>query len=141
MGTVEYERKINLPKEKLYSLLADFAKSPTPDFKVELLEKGVPETGGPGATRLITIGKDTTKQVLVEANHNQGYAYRIIDHPLIKDYYARVVLTDEGSSTLMSYQAEVRPAIFFTGGIISRKVKATLVAYFDSIEKHYCQTD
>ena len=139
MTVVAYERKINLPKEKLYSLLADFSKSPTPDFKVELLEKGDPDAGGPGATRLITIGKDTTKQVLVETNQNQGYAYRIIDHPLIKDYYAMVVLTEEGSSTLLSYQAEVKPAIFFTGGIICSKVKATLLTYFDSIDKHYCQ--
>ncbi len=69
----------------------------------------------------------------------QSYAYRIVDHPLIKDYYARIDLTEEGGSTLMRYQAEFKPAIPLTGGIVCAKVKSGLVELFDSIDKHYCR--
>jgi len=139
MGSVAYERRVNLPAEKLCSLLVDYPMAPTPDIKVELLAEGDPEASWVGATRLMTIGKDTIKQVLVESNLPQNYAYRIVDHPLIKDYYARIVLTEEGGSTLMRYQAEFKPAIPLTGGIVCAKVKSGLVKLFDSIDKHYCR--
>jgi len=139
MGSVAYERRVNLPAEKLCSLLVDYPMAPTPDIKVELLSEGDPEANWVGATRLMTIGKDTIKQVLVESNLPQSYAYRIVDHPLIKDYYARIDLTEEGGSTLMRYQAEFKPAIPLTGGIVCAKVKSGLVELFDSIDKHYCR--
>ena len=139
MGSVAYERRLNLPAEKLYSILCDYPAAPTPDIKVKLLAEGDPEASWVGATRLMTIGKDTIKQVLVESNLPQSYAYRIVDHPLIKDYYARIDLTEEGGSTLIRYQAEFKPAIPLTGGIVCAKVKSGLVKLFDSIDKHYCR--
>ncbi len=141
MGSVTYERRINLSADKLCSILVDYPMAPTPDIKVELLEEGDPEASGVGATRLMTIGKETIKQILVESNLPQSYAYRIIDHPLIKDYYARINLTEEDDSTLMCYQAKFKPAIPLTGGIVCAKVKSGLVKLFDSIDKHHCQAE
>ena len=43
MGSVAYERRVNLPAEKLCSLLVDYPMAPTPDIKVELLAEGDPE--------------------------------------------------------------------------------------------------
>ena len=139
MASVTFERRINLPAEKICSILVDYPMAPTPDIKVELLDKGDPDAGGLGATRLMTIGKETIKQVLVEANLPQSYAYRIIDHPLIKDYYAKIELLEDNESTLMRYHAEFKPTIPLTSGIVCFKVKSGLVKLFDSIDKHYCQ--
>ncbi len=139
MASVRYERRVNLSAEKLCSILVDYPMAPTPDIKVELLDEGDPEAGGLGATRLMTIGKETIKQVLVESNPPQSFAYRIIDHPLIKDHYAKIDLMEEGDSTLMRYQAEFKPGIPLTGGIVCAKVKSGLVKLFDSIDKHHCQ--
>ena len=141
MASITYERKINLPAEKVCSILVDYPRAPTPDIKVELLKEGDPDTGGIGATRLMTIGKETIKQVLVEANLPQSYSYCIVDHPLIKDYNARIDLTDEGGSTLMRYHADFKPAIPLTGGIVCAKVRGGLVKLFDSIDKHHCQAE
>ena len=139
MASLIYERRLNLPAEKLYSILCDYPAAPTPDIKVKLLAEGDPEAGGVGAIRLMTVGKDTIKQVLVESNLPQSFAYRIIDHPLINDYYARVDLMEEGGSTLIRYQADFKPVIPLTGGIASAKIKSSLVKLYDSIDKHYCQ--
>ena len=141
MASVTYERRVNLSAEKLCSILVDYPMAPTPDIKVELLDEGDPEASGVGATRFMTIGKETIKQVLVEANLPQSYAYRIVDHPLIKDYYAKIDLMEDDDSTLMCYQAEFKPAIPLTGGIVCAKVKSGLVKLFDSIDKHYCQAE
>ncbi len=141
MASITYERKINLQAEKVCSILVDYPMAPTPDIKVELLKEGDPDTGGIGATRLMTIGRDTIKQVLVEANLPQNYSYCIVDHPLLKDYNARVDLTDEDGYTLMRYHAEFKPAIPLTGFIVRAKVRTNLVKLFSSIDKHYCQEE
>ena len=141
MASITYERKINLSAEKVCSILVDYSMAPTPDIKVELLKEGDHDIGGIGATRLMTIGRDTIKQVLVEANLPYNYSYCIVDHPLLKDYNARVDLTEEDNSSLMRYHAEFMPAIPFTGGIVRSKVKTNLVKLFDSIDKHYCQAE
>jgi len=141
MASLTFVRRINLNAEKLCSILVDYNMAPTPDIKVELLDEGDQDAGGLGATRFMTIGKDTIKQVLVEANLPQCYAYRIIDHPLLKDYYARIDLLEDDDATLVRYQAEFKPAIPFTGGIVLTKVKSNLVKLLDSIDTHYCQAE
>ncbi len=88
----------------------------------------------------MTIGKDTIKQVLVEANLPQSYAYRIVDHPLVKDYYARIDLMEDDNTTLIRYQAEFKPAIPLTGWIVGAKARSGLVKLLDSVDKHFCQT-
>lgn len=129
-----------MPAEKLCSILVDYSRAPTPDIKVELLQEGDPDASGLGATRFMTIGKDTIKQVLVEANLPQSYAYRIVDHPLVKDYYARIDLMEDDNTTLIRYQAEFKPAIPLTGWIVGAKARSGLVKLLDSVDKHFCQT-
>ncbi len=141
MASFIFERRLNLPVEELWPILTDFTKAPTPDIKVEVLKTGDPDAGGTGAVRMITIGKDRVRQVLDKVNPPENYAYRITDHRLIKSYYAKIDLKDEENSTLFCYQADLKPAIPFTGGIACAKAKSGLVTLLNSIEKHYCKDD
>lgn len=139
MASFTIIRTIDLPVEKVWSILGDFTKPPAPDIQLGVEHEGDPGRFGVGTIRKITVGKDSARQVIEAVEPRHSYAYRMIDHPLLKEYHARYELKAEKNSTVIHYHAEIKPRIPLTGGIASRKSKTAINNYFDSIEKHHCK--
>lgn len=137
MASFTLDRRINLPVEKVWSIIGDFTATPSPDIKVEVEKKGDPEEAGVGTIRTITIGKVRVKEILDSASPPNSFAYRIVSGAPMKEYNGRVNFKDEEGSTLIHWQANIKPKIPFTGPIVAKVAKGTVNRLIDSVEKHH----
>lgn len=137
MASFTLERKVNLPVEKVWSLIGDFASTPGPDIKVEVEKGGDPERHGVGMVRTITIGKVCVKEVLEEAVPPDSFTYRIIGGAPMKEYVGKVRFEDDGGATRIRWQGDITPKIPFTGPILVRVAKGAVNGLIDSVEKHH----
>jgi hypothetical protein len=138
MASFEIVRKINLPLEKAWSVLADFTNSPAPGIKLGIEKLGEPGRDMVGTVRTVTVGKDSVRQVIESVKPFHSYTYQMVDHPLMNGYHAHCELTGENDSTMIHYKAEISPAIPLTGGLICFKAKAGVNKFLDLIEQHHC---
>jgi len=138
MASFTIVRKINLPLEKLWSVLGDFTRPPAPGIKLGVEKDGDPGRDGVGTVRTVTFGKDSARQVIETVKPLHSYTYQIMGHPLMKGYHAGFELTGENDSTMIHYHAEIKPTIPLTGGIACLKAKATVNKFLDLIEQHHC---
>jgi hypothetical protein len=87
-----FKREVNLPVEKVWSVLGDFTKAPSSETEVLLEKEGGRDTNGAGTIRKITIGKVCVREILDSANPSYSFAYRILSGALIKKYLGDVRL-------------------------------------------------
>lgn len=137
MASFTFERKVNLPIEKVWSLIGDFTKSPGPEIKVEVEKEGDPSKDGAGTIRTITIGKVCVKEILDTANPPDSLTYRIIAGPPMKEYLGKVNFTGNDGTTVICWQAEIKPKIPFTGPILCMVAKRAVNGLIDAIEKNH----
>ena len=137
MASFTFERKVNLPVEKVWSLIGDWTKAPGPDIKVEVEKEGDPNNNGVGTIRTITIGKVCVKEVLDSASPPNSFTYRILSGAPMKGYNGRANFIDSGGSTLIRWEADIKPKIPFTGPILVKVAKGAVNGLIDSVEKHH----
>ena len=137
MASFTYERKVNLPVEKVWSLIGDFTKAPGPDIKVEVEKEGDPAKNGAGTIRTITIGKVCVKEILDTANPPNSFSYRILSGAPMKEYNGKVNLENVDGATLIRWKADIKPKIPFTGPILVKVAKGAVNGLIDSVEKHH----
>ncbi|MDZ4132369.1 MAG: SRPBCC family protein [Dethiobacteria bacterium] len=138
MASFAIVRTINLPVEKVWSVLGNFTRSPAPDINIRVEKEGDTGLDGVGTIRTVTVGKESARQVIETVDPFHSYTYRMTDHPLLKEYKANCELTGEEESTVVHYHAALKPRIPLTGGLACLKAKAAVNKYFDLIEKHHC---
>jgi hypothetical protein len=138
MASFAIVRTINLPVEKIWSVLGNFTRPPAPDIKISVEKEGDPGLDGVGTIRTVTVGKESARQFIEAVDPFHSYTYQMTDHPLLKEYQARCKLTGDNVSTIVHYHADLLPRIPLTGGLACLKAKAAVNKYFDLIEKHHC---
>jgi len=137
MASLDFERKVNLPIEKVWSLIGDFTATPGPDIKVEVEKEGDPNKGGAGTIRTITIGKVRVKEILDTANPPNSFTYRILSGAPMKEYHGNVTFEDRDGATVIHWQSEIKPKIPFTGPILVKVTKGAVNGLIDAVEKYH----
>lgn len=137
MASFTVTREVNLPVEKVWSLIGDFAATPGPDIRVEVEEEGDSTGAGVGAIRKITIGRIRLREILDAANPPHSFRYRIIGGAPMKEYRGQVNFEDIGGATKIHWRADLTPAIPFTGAVVVRVAKGCVKKLIDSVEKNH----
>lgn len=138
MVSFALERKFNMPLDQVWSILSDFANTPAPDDVTVIVEKeGDPDKHGAGLVRKTIVGRDKVRQHLTSLNPPHFYTYQVVDHPMLKEYQARVDLKESEGGTLIHYQADIKPALPLTGKLLCAKCKSGVNSYLDAIERHH----
>jgi len=137
MASFAIERTVNISIEKVWAMIGDFSKAPTPDISVVVEKKGDLKAAGVGTVRRITIGKVCVKEELESANPPNAFTYRILSGAPMKEYRGTVTFTDIGGKTLIRWSADLKPKIPLTGAICCRVAKGAANQLIDSIEKHH----
>ena len=135
MTVYSFKREVNLPVEKVWSVLGDFTKAPSSETEVLLEKEGGRDTNGAGTIRKITIGKVCVREILDSANPSYSFAYRILSGALIKKYLGDVRLEPRESSTIIHWSAELIPKIPLTGWICSRIASDSQHRLIDAVKK------
>ena len=137
MASYYFERTLNMPLEKVWSVIGDFEKSPAPDIPVTVEKHGDPNAGGAGTTRTITIGKVRVREIIDSVDPPRGFTYRILSGAPIRDYFGRVSFEDIAGTTLIRWSVTMKPKIPFTGRICCMVSERVVRQLIDSIEKHH----
>lgn len=136
MASYTLERTVRLPIAEVWALLADFTRSPGPGIEVEVEKEGDPNAGGIGTIRRVTIGKLQAREILDTVDPPHSFTYRMLDGAPMKDYRARVDLTEEEGATVIHWHADFKPKVPFTGGILGRMAKGTVNDFIDAAVEH-----
>lgn len=134
MATTSLERKIAVPLDKVWSLLSDFAGTPSPAFPVIVHEKGDPKYNGVGTTRTIKIGVFSAMERLEAVEPNRSYIYCILSGSPVKQYLGKFEFSEENGSTFIRWHADFKPKIPMTGWIIAIVTKKMVHKILDQIE-------
>ena len=136
MASFMFERKVNLPIEKVWALIGDWTKTPGPDIKLEIENQGDSTRHAVGMIRTITIGKVCVKEILDEAKPPHSFSYRIIGGAPMKEYRGKASFEDVDGTTKILWKADIKPKIPFTGPILVKVAKGAVNGLIDSLEKH-----
>ncbi len=136
MVSYTFTRTVQLPVDKVWSLIGDFTKSPGPGITVEVEKEGDPKAGGAGTIRTITIGKVRVRELLETANPPHSFTYRILSGAPIKEYLGNVRFEPKENSTIIHWHADLKPKIPLTGGICCKVAKDAANRLIDQVEKH-----
>ena len=137
MTTCSLERKINLPVEKVWSLISNFTKSPAPEIKIEVEKEGDPAAGGVGTIRMLTIGRTRVREILDTVNPPHSFTYRIIGGTPTKEYKGKVTLEGKEDTTIFHWHADIKPIVPLTGGIVCMVAKGVINTFVDALENHH----
>ena len=136
MVSYTFTRTVQLPVDKVWSLIGDFTKSPGPGITVEVEKEGDPKAGGAGTIRTITIGKVCVRELLETANPPHSFTYRILSGAPMKEYLGSVRFEPKENSTIIHWHVDLKPKIPFTGWICRKVAKNASNRLIDEIEKH-----
>lgn len=137
MTSFSLERKVDLPVQKLWNLIADFTVSPGPEIKVEVEKEGDADCGGVGTIRTITIGNVRVKEILDSVDPPRGFTYRILSGAPMRYYKGIVNFKAQEGATLIRWYAEIKPLIPFTGPILVKVAKGAVNGLIDSVIKNH----
>jgi hypothetical protein len=135
MAVYSFSREVKLPIEKVWSLIGDFTKAPSPEIKVEVEKEGDMEANGIGTIRKLTIGKLCVREILDSANPPYAFTYRILSGAPMKEYLGKVRFEPKENSTIIYWSADLTPKIPFTGWICSKVASDTQHCLIDEVEK------
>jgi transcription initiation factor TFIIIB Brf1 subunit/transcription initiation factor TFIIB len=134
MTVYSFRREVNLPVEKVWSLLGNFTKVPSSEIEVLVEKEGDSETNGVGTIRKITIGKVCIREILDSANPPCSFTYRILSGAPMKEYLGKVKLEPRESSTIIHWSAELTPKIPLTGWLCSWIASDSQNRLIDAVE-------
>jgi hypothetical protein len=123
MTVYSFRREVNLPVEKVWSLLGDFTKAPSSEIEVSVEKEGD-----------ITIGKVCIREILDSANPPCSFTYRILSGAPMKEYLGKVKLEPRESSTIIHWSAELTPKIPLTGWLCSWIASDSQNRLIDAVE-------
>ena len=135
MTVYSFTREVKLPVESVWSRLGNFLKTPGHGIKVDVEKQGDLESNGVGTIRKITIGKVCVREILVSANPPFTFTYRILSGVPMKEYFGNVRLEPKESSTVIHWDAVLKPKIPFTGWICSWIASDSQHRLIDAVEK------
>jgi hypothetical protein len=135
MAVYSFSREVKLPIEKVWSLIGDFTKAPSPEIKVEVEKEGDMEANGIGTIRKLTIGKLCVREILDSANPPYAFTYRILSGAPMKEYLGKVRFEPKENSTIIYWSADLTPKIPFTGWICSKVASDAQHCLIDEVEK------
>ncbi len=135
MTVYSFRREVNLPVEKVWSLIGDFRQTPSPEIKVEVEKEGDMDANGVGTIRKITIGKVCVREILDSANPPYTFTYRILSGAPMKEYLGKVRFEPKESSTIIHWHADLTPKIPLTGWICSWIASDSQHRLIDAVEK------
>ena len=135
MAVYSFSREMKLPIEKVWSLIGDFTKAPSPEIKVEVEKEGDMEANGIGTIRKLTIGKLCVREILDTATQPYTFTYRILSGAPMKEYLGKVRFEPKENSTIIYWSADLTPKIPFTGWICSKVASDAQHCLIDEVEK------
>ena len=135
MAVYSFSREMKLPIEKVWSLIGDFTKAPSPEIKVEVEKEGDMKANGIGTIRKLTIGKLCVREILDSANPPYAFTYRILSGAPMKKYLGKIRFEPKENSTIIYWSADLTPKIPFTGWICSKVASDTQHCLIDEVEK------
>lgn len=135
MKSLVVERKYMASKEKVWSAIGDFTRSPDPSQTFETEEQGDESNNGVGCVRRVKQGITEVRERLESADPPHGFTYIMLSGAPVKNYIAKVELTAEGNETLVRWSASFIPKIPGTGWLAKSMVIKTYNRFLDGIEK------
>jgi hypothetical protein len=137
MAQVTVERKLNIPIEELWPVVADFSRSPSPSMTVTIVEQGDAANGGVGCERLVREGRSGYHEKLVAVEPLRAYTYVMLSGAPVKDYTGRVELVAEGDGTVIRWSSSYKPGIPGTGWLVNRINRKKYAGFIDELEKAF----
>jgi carbon monoxide dehydrogenase subunit G len=135
MATFTVQRTIAKPRADVWALLGDFTSSPGPGVTVQVEKEGDRSQGGAGTIRTITVGNVRVREIIDAVTPPYAFTYRILEGAPMKDYKADVTLEEVDGTTVIRWQASLKPKIPLTGGICCSVAKGTVNKLIDAVEK------
>ena len=137
MASFVVERTVDIPIDRLWSVLGDFARSPCPDISVTSDTPGDPKAGGVGTIRTITIGRVCVREIIETVDPPHGFTYRILSGVPVKEYLGKALFEDKDGRTLIRWSGVLKPKIPLTGNLCCWAAKRAVNQLIDSIERHH----
>lgn len=118
-------REVDLPLEKVFPLITDFTRSPSPNIPVEVESKGN-QANGVGTIRTITIGMVKVRERLNSVTPPNNFSYTILSGAPLRDYIGTVKIVPRDSKSEIEWNVKFTPKIRGTGWIGAIVSKRTI---------------
>ena len=119
MKTVTVVRKLSIPLEELWPIVADFSRSPVPQMTLEVIKEGNAQNHGVGCERLVREGRSVYHEKLTAVEPYRSYDYVMLSGAPVKNYAGRVEAATDGDGTVVRRSASFDPVIPGTGWLIA----------------------
>ena len=133
MTAFNITREVDLPSEKLFSIISDFTRSPSPNIQVQVEKEG-DQANGVGTIRTITIGMVKVRERLESVNPPDSFTYTILSGAPMKDYLGTVKILPKESKSEIQWDVKFTPKIPFTGWLGAMVSKKTINRLIDETE-------
>ena len=135
MATFTITRKLALPSDRVWTIVSDFTRPPSPAIKIEIEEKGDSEANGIGAIRNINIKGAKARERLEAVEPPNSITYRMLSGAPVKEYVGTVNVVAQDGATLINWDVNLIPKIPGMGWIIAIVVRKAINRYIDAIEE------
>ena len=133
MTAFNITREVDLPSEKLFSIISDFTRSPSPTIQVQVEKEG-DQANGVGTIRTITIGMVKVRERLESVNPPDSFTYTILSGAPMKDYLGTVKILPKESKSEIQWDVKFTPKIPFTGWLGAMVSQKTINRLIDETE-------
>jgi len=134
MTTYIISREVDLPSEKLFSILSDFTRSPSPTIPVEVEKEGDRQANGAGTIRTITIGMVKVRERLESVNPPNSFSYTILSGAPMKDYLGTVEIIPRDSKSEIRWNVKLTPKIPGAGWLVAMVSKKAINRLINEME-------
>ena len=135
MTTFSITRKLDLPNDKVWAIISNFNRPPSPAIKIEIEDEGNPNANGIGAIININIKGAKARERLEAVDPPNSITYRMLSGAPVKEYSGRVNVADQNGKSLINWDVYLISKIPGMGWIISSVIKRAINHYIDAIEE------
>jgi len=135
MTTFTISRELDLPSDKVWAIVSDFTRPPSPAISIEVEEKGNPEAHGIGAIRNINIRGAKARERLESVDAPNSITYYMLSGAPVKEYLGTVNVVPQNGATLINWDVKLIPKIPGIGWIVAIVIRKAINRYIDAIEK------
>ena len=125
MTTFTITRKLDLPSEKVWTIVSDFTSAPGHAIKIEVEEKGNSENGI-GAIRFINIKGAKARERLESVDAPNSITYRMLSGAPVEEYLGTVNVVPRDGATLVNWDVKMIPKIPGSGWLIADVIKKAI---------------
>jgi hypothetical protein len=126
-------REVDLPSEKLFPIISDFTRSPSPTIPIKVEKEG-DQANGVGTIRTITIGMVKVCERLETVNPPNSFTYTILSGAPMKDYLGTIKIFPKGSKSEIQWDVKFTPKIPGTGWLGAMVSKKTINRQINEME-------